>query len=102
MYIAAPVTNKLNVRIAVVLDIMVRWATRIVDVKGSFSRGEFKPEAKVIFMEDSEDFEEYYSNNSSLMLLHVMYGLTDAILTFWKEISKVFQGMSFKRRIADL
>jgi hypothetical protein len=41
--IAALVTNKLIIRIIMVLALMADWSMKIVDVKGSFLHGEMMP-----------------------------------------------------------
>ena len=46
--IAAPVTNDMSIRIIMVLALMAGWASKIVDMKSAFLRGEFEDGAEPV------------------------------------------------------
>ena len=99
--IAAPVTNDMSIRIIMVLALMAGWASKIVDVKGAFLRGEFEDGAEPVYLKVPEGFEQFYPKNVVLMLLKTIYGLCEAAMAFWKEMLKAFKAMQFERSTAD-
>ena len=99
--IAAPVTNDMSIRIIMVLALMAGWASKIVDVKGAFLRGEFEDGAEPVYLKVPEGFEKFYPKNVVLMLLRTIYGLCEAAMAFWKEMLKAFRSMNFERSTAD-
>lgn len=99
--IAAPVTNDMSIRIIMVLALMAGWASKIVDVKGAFLRGEFEEGAEPVYLKVPEGFEKFYPTNSVLLLLRTIYGLCEAAMAFWKEMLKAFRSMKFERSTAD-
>jgi hypothetical protein len=60
----------------------------IIEVKGAFLFGVFaKGERINIYMEIPQGFEKYYPKNAVLLLLKTIYGLKQAALAFWRELS---------------
>lgn len=58
--IASPVINDMSIRIAMVLALMVGWASKIIDVKGVFLHGKFEADEELICMEVPQGFEKHY------------------------------------------
>jgi len=94
-FIAAPVTNDTSIRIIMVLALMAGWASKIIEVKGAFLRGEFEDRAEPVYLKVPEGLEGYYPRNVVLMLLKTIYGLCEAAMAFWKEMLKAFKAMKF-------
>ena len=65
--IAALVTNGMIIRIIMVLALMAGWASKIVDVKGAFLRGEFEEGAKPVYLKLPKGFERFYPSDSREM-----------------------------------
>ena len=100
---AAPVTNAVSVRIFMVIMLMARWATYMLDVKGAFLLGEFEDGEK-IFMDVPQGFEKYYEQygNVVLLLLQTIYGTKQAAMAYWRQMLRAFKHMGgFKRSIID-
>ena len=101
--LAAPVTNAVSVRIFMVIMLMARWATYMLDVKGAFLLGEFEDGEK-IFMDVPQGFEKYYEQygNVVLLLLQTIYGTKQAAMAYWRQMLRAFKHMGgFKRSIID-
>ena len=80
------------------------WADRVghvVDVKGAFLRGKFEPNQPPFCIKVPEGLEKFYLIGCVLLLLHTIYGLKEAAMTFWRENLKTLKHMGYNRSKAD-
>jgi len=82
-------TNKMSIRIIMVLFLMASWASNIVDG------------AEPVYLKVLEGFEGFYLKDVVLMLLRKIYGLCRAAMAFWKEMLQAFKSMKFEHSTAD-
>ena len=97
---AAPVVNKMTIRIVFTLMVMAGWYTEVVNVGGAFLHGEFEKGTK-LYMEVPEGFEKFYPVGCLLLLLQTIYGLKQAAFAFWVQLLKALRDMEFDRSKAD-
>ena len=57
------------------MAVMCDWSVRLVDVQGTFLKGEFEEEDQKVYIEVPKGFEEFYAKDSALLLLKTLYGL---------------------------
>ena len=99
--ISSPVATDVSIRIAMILGLMARWESELVDVKGAFLNGSLG-DGDQIYMEVPEGFEKYYPDEDTvLMLLKAIYGTKQAAIQFWKELLKCQRDMKNERNAAD-
>ena len=99
--IASPVTNDTTVRVALVIMIMARYGSHLLDVKGPYLHGEFDNN-EIIYFKVPQGFEEFYDPNEYYLLLQkTAYGLKQAAIMFWKELIRAMKFMKFDRSYAD-
>ena len=97
---AAPVVNEITIRIFMVLIVMAAWCTQIVDVKGAFLLGSFKPEHEM-YMEVPQGFEKYIPAWAVLLLGKTIYGTKQAALQFWRFLVSGLRSKGYSKSAAD-
>jgi hypothetical protein len=97
---AAPVANKITIRMILVLIVMASGAASVIDINGAFLNGELDEHVKC-YLEVPEGFEKYYSPNVMLMLLRTLYGMIQAACAFWTTFLNAMWHMKYKRSKAD-
>ena len=97
---AAPVANKIIIRIMLVLIIMALWWAELLDVQGAFLTGEMDLE-NGCYLQVPEGFSKFYPENVILKLLKTLYGHRQSAFVFWKSLVKAFQHMTFECSKAD-
>ena len=73
--IAVPVTNKVTIRVVMVIAIVLRLCIGLIDIKGVFLQGEFEKNKKELYMKVSQGLEDKYPDNVYRKLLAPIYGL---------------------------
>jgi hypothetical protein len=97
---SAPVVNDTTIRIVFVLMIMAGWTAMLLDVRGAFMNLRFKDDEK-LYMYIPDGFEKWYPNNVVLLLTKTLYGLKQAAMQFWKEMTNALEYMNYERSKAD-
>ena len=62
---------------------------------GTFEKGE------KVHMNVSEGWESFYSPNTVLLVLHTIYGLKQADMSFCKELRSAMRDLGLERSTAD-
>ena len=81
---------------------VLKLHAELLDVKGAFLRGEFKPDRKDIYLEVPKGLEHKHLTYSYLKLLAPIYGLKDAAMVFSCKLVKVLNNLKLTRIQADL
>jgi len=95
--IAAPVTNEVTIRIVLVISLVLRLFTGLLDVKGAFLQGEFGPNDKEMYMKMPQGLEDKYLKDAYLKLLALIYGLQNSAMAFWRKLVKVMMMLNCNR-----
>ena len=99
--ISSPVTNATTVRIALtLLALCPEWIAIVVDIEGAFLQGEFT-DGEEIYIDVPEGFEEYYDDDTVLLLNVPIYGTKQGASCFYKKLVKTVKGRLYKRSQAD-
>eukprot|EP00980_Cylindrotheca_fusiformis_P016350 scaffold4869_cov71-Cylindrotheca_fusiformis.AAC.1 len=99
--IAAPVTSDITIRVVLVIMIIAGWTGELLDIRGAFLHGDFKPGEK-LYMKVPKGFEKHYDPRYYvLLLLQTIYGLKQAAMAFWKKLLECFSDMNYDRCKAD-
>ena len=99
----APVVNKTTFRIVLILSLMMKWKSEIIDIETAFLYGELDEE---IFMKNPEGInlvcDERYGPDDVLLLVHAIYGLVQAARQFFKKSRNVLiKEMRFEKCFND-
>ena len=100
--IAALVTNKITIRVVLMIIIILQLFTGLLDVKCAFLQGEFRPNKKPIYMKVPKGLENEYLNNVLLKLLAPIYSLKNVAMAFWIKLVKVMKRLNCRRSLANL
>ena len=101
--ISSPVTNTASIRIAFTLLALAGLSGWVVDVKGAFLLGEFKPGDPVIYMEIPEGMTKHYPDRKkvALRLKRCLYGTKQAAKYYYNKVVDVMKKLSCERSKAD-
>ena len=80
--------------------LMANYMANIIDIKGAFLLGRFN-KGEELFMEISQGFEKYFSENEVIKLLVPFYGLKQASRAFYKELVAAARHMNMERNKID-
>ena len=86
---AAPVANKIVIRMVLVLIVMALWWAELLDMQGAFLTGEMDLE-NGCYLQVPERFSKFYPGNVVLQLLKTLYRLRQSAFVFWKSLVKAF------------
>jgi len=99
--IAAPVTNPITMRIALMLYCMNRtWILAIIDVEGAFLQGHFV-NGEELYIEVPDGFHEWYEGDMVLHMNVPLYGTKQAAHCFFKTFALRIKHMTYKQSKAD-
>jgi hypothetical protein len=90
----------MTIKIALTLLIMQRGIAHVVDVKGAFLYGEFE-DGETVYLKIPLGFEEFYSNDTALLLKKTLYGLKQAAMAFYRKLLAATANIGLKRSSAD-
>jgi hypothetical protein len=83
--ISAPVTNGMTIKLALTLMLASGSIAHVVDNKGAFLHGKFKDREK-IYIKILLGFEEFYDDDTVLLLKKRLYGLKQAVMVFYRKL----------------
>jgi hypothetical protein len=83
--ISAPVMNGMTIKLVLTLMHANGGIAHVVNVKGAFLHGKFKDGEK-IYIKIPLGFEEFYDNNTVLLLKKYLYGLKQAVMAFYRKL----------------
>ncbi len=98
--ISAPVTNGMTIRSVLMLMLASGGGAHVVDVKGAFLHGEFKVGEK-IYIKIPLGLENFYNNNTVLLLKKCLYGLKQAAMAFYEKLLAAASKIGLKQSSAD-
>ena len=101
--ISSPVTNTASIRIAFTLLALASLSGWVVDVKGAFLLGEFKPGDPIIYMEVPEGMTKHYPDRKkvALRLKKCLYGTKQAAKYYYNKVVDVMKKINCERSKAD-
>ena len=73
---------------------------RFVQVKGAFLHGKFDNGEK-IYIKITLGFEEFYDNNTVLLLKKCLYGFKQAAMAFYRKLLAAASKIALKQSSAD-
>ena len=98
--IAAPVVNEATIFMVLILIVMGRMYAELMDVRGAFLHGRFKPDER-LYMRVPQGFEKWYGANVILLLLRTIYGLRQSAFYYWLILIQALYAIGLKRSKAD-
>jgi hypothetical protein len=98
--ISAPVTNGMTIKLVLALMLASGGIAHVVDVKGAFLHGEFDDGEK-IYIKIPLGFEEFYVNDTVLLLKKCLYGLKQAAMAFYRRILATATKIGLKHSSAN-
>ncbi len=98
--ISAPITNGMTIKLVLTLMLASGGIAHVVDVKGAFLHGEFNNGEK-IYIKIPLGFEEFYDNNTVLLLKKCFYGLKQLAMAFYRKFLAAANKIGLKQSSAD-
>ncbi len=98
--INAPVTNGMTIKLVLVLMLASGGIAHVADVKGAFLHNKFD-NGKKIFIKIPLGFEEFYDNDTVLLLKKCLYGLKQVAMAFYRRLLTAATKIECKRSPAD-
>jgi hypothetical protein len=98
--ISAPVINRMIIKLVLTLMLASGGIAHVVDVKGAFLHGNFKYGAK-IYIQIPLGFEEFYDDNTVLLLKKCLGGLEQGAMAFYRKLLAAASKIGLKRSSAD-
>src|SRR6266702_370049 len=80
------------------LAVLEQWYITGLDIKSAFLYGELDEE---LYMEQPEGFKLKGQETKVLHLKHVLYGLKQAALVWWRVLDKSMEDIGCKRLLSD-
>ena len=96
----APVINDITFRILLIIYLILKYDSRIIDVETAFLNGDLEEQ---IFMKLPEGLSqvENVNEDSCCELEKAMYGLVQAARQWWKQFVKFLESIGFKKSVID-
>jgi hypothetical protein len=94
--ISAPVTNRMTIKLVLMLMLTSGSIAHVVDVKGAFLHGKFEDGEK-IYIKITLGFREFYDDNTILLLKKCLYGLKQAAMAFYRKLHAGASKIGLKR-----
>jgi hypothetical protein len=98
--ISAPVTNGMTIKLVLMLMLASGGIDYVVNIKGAFLHGEFNDGEK-INIKIPLGFEEFYDNDTVLLLKKCHYGLKQAAMAFYRKPLAAATKIGLKPSSAD-
>jgi hypothetical protein len=98
--ISAPVTNGMTIKLVLTLMLASGGIAHVVYIKGPFLHGEFK-DGKKIYIKIPLGFEEFYDDDTVLLLKKCLYRLKQAAMAFYRKLLAAASKIGLKRSSAD-
>jgi hypothetical protein len=98
--ISAPVTNGMTIKWVLALMLASGGIAHVVDAKGAFLHGKFNNGEK-IYIKIPLGFEEFYDDDTVLLLKKCLYGLKQAAIAFYRKFLAAASKIGLKRSSAD-
>jgi hypothetical protein len=98
--ISAPITNGMTIKLVWMLMLTKCGIAHVVNIKGAFLHGKLDNGEK-IFIKILLGFEEFYDNNTVLLLKECLYGLKQAVMAFYRKLLAAASKIGLKQSSAD-
>ncbi len=98
--ISAPVTNDMTIKLVLMLMLASGGIAHVVDIKGAFLHSEFGNGEK-IYIKIPLGFEEFYDNDTVLLLKKCLYGLKQAAMAFYRKLLATATKIRLKHSSSD-
>ncbi len=98
--ISSPLTNGMTIKLVLTLMLASDSNAHVVDIKGAFLQGEFDDGEK-IYIKIPLEFEEFYDDDTFLLLKKCLYGLKQAAMAFYRKLHAAASKIGLKRSLAD-
>jgi hypothetical protein len=98
--ISAPVTNGMTIKLVLMLMLASGGIAHVVDVKGVFLHGKFEDGEKIC-IKIPLGFEEFYDDDTVLLLKKCLYGLKQVGMAFYRKPLAVASKNGLKHSSAD-
>jgi hypothetical protein len=98
--ISAPFTNGMTIKLVLMLKLASGGIAHVDDIKGAFLQGKFDNGEK-IFIKIPLGFEEFYDNDTVLLLKKCLYGLKQAAMAFYRKLLAAASKIGLKQSSAD-
>jgi hypothetical protein len=83
--ISAPVMNGMTIKLVLMLMLASGGIAHVVNVKGALLHGKFDTGEK-IYIKIPLGFEEFYDNDTVLLLKKCLYGLKQVAMAFYRKL----------------
>ncbi len=98
--ISVPVTNGMAIKMALTLMLASGSIAHVVDMKGAFLHGKFE-DGEMIYIKVPLGFEEFYDDDTLLLLKKWLYGLKQATMAFYRKLLVATRNIGLNRSSAN-